>query len=257
MRVFSKILSLINLNESSIENLSGFTKELSQIKIILDNTINCRDKSTLILLDDIYKKTSLKNRISLFSGTLIYITKININQSNKFLLENNLEYSNKRQKIMVDFNNLHYQNFNQTVKNTVFLFTISNDFKDKITSFIQDYQDAIQFSELYSEIVKKEEKFSIFNTYQLRILINISLEIAEDNFLKNSIYIARQNGLNNELFVKALDLLNNMNKKTKVPLNHLVINNYFKFINNNVSSFKNLNEINVLYKIINDLNNLN
>ena len=199
-------------------------------------------------MDDIYKKTSVKNRISLFSGTIIYLSKIILNQTDEYKISKNMEYSNKRQKIMVDLDDLSIENeLKEFNKYNIFIFSISNDFKEKIMPHIKDFSAELCFYEMVSELIKLEDKIQILNTYDLKYLEKQDVEKEEDFFLKNSIYVAKQNGLDDELFVSALEILNNINQKVKISQKNDIISKYLHLMKTN----------NLLLKGFDSLTNLN
>lgn len=225
--------------------------------MLFEDLKNDTDKKTLVLLDDIYKKTSLKNRIALFSSTLIHLAKIQMNKTEEYKIKNNLEFKNKRQKMIIDIDNLDNDNEpSNIIKKNFYFFSINKEFKEKIDPYIQEYSEAFLISELTSEIVKTNNKFSIFNTYQIKVVENNSFETDEDYFFKNSIYISKQNGLNTDLFIKALEIQNRIIEKNKMPINYQLINNYFKFFETKKMDLKDLQDVKKLYTIINELNKL-
>lgn len=208
-----------------------------------------------MLFDDIYKKTSFKNRVSLFSSTLIYLAKISLNKTEEYKIKNGLEFKNKRQKLEVNVENIQTENENSdTQRNNTFLFTVNSDFKEKIIPFIQEYTEAFQFAEFVSDIIKVQDKFSILNTFQIKLLENNNLEIDVNHFFKNSIYISKQNGLNNDLFVKALEILTNINEKQLLQPCYSLVNKYIRFLKTGNLNIKQVDDSKKMYMLINGIN---
>ena len=230
---------------------------MNEIKLILTNQNNKKDKKCLVLLDDIYKKTSHKNRVALFSSTLIHLAKIMMNKTEEFKILNGLEYRNKRQKREVDCENIQLENeIIENQKNNIYIFTINNNFKEKIIPYIHNYTEAFQFAEFVSDIVKIQDKFSILNTFQIKLLENYDIELDVNHFFKNSIYISKQNGLTSDLFVKALEIFTNINEKQLLQPNYSLVNKYIRFLKSDSLNIKKLDDMGKLYMLINGIKDL-
>ena len=86
--VFTKLLSNIEIKESGIEHMSGFTIELREIKEIIEcfdndfNPSNINDCNVLVLMDDPFRRSSQHNQRCLLSGMIKYFQK-KILESNK------------------------------------------------------------------------------------------------------------------------------------------------------------------------------
>jgi hypothetical protein len=223
--------------------------------LILNNQNNNKDKKCLVLFDDIYKKTSFKNRLALFSSTLIHLAKISLNKTEEYKIKNGLEFKNKRQKMEKNCESfqMDYEN-SDNQRNNIFLFTVNTNFKEKITPYIQNYAEAFQFAEFVSDIIKVQDKFSILNTFQIKLVESNNLEIDVNQFFKNSIYISKQNGLNNDLFVKALEILTNINEKQLLQPNYSLVNKYIKFLKTGSLNMKEIDDLKKMYILINGMN---
>ncbi len=225
--------------------------------MILSNQNSNKDKKCLVLFDDIYKKTSFKNRVALFSSTLIHLAKISLNKTEEYKIKNGLEFKNKRQKIEINCEDLLMGDENSdNQRNNILLFTVNSNFKEKITPYIQNYAEAFQFAEFVSDIIKVQDKFAILNTFQIKLIDSNNLEIDVNQFFKNSIYISKQNGLNNDLFVKALEILTNINEKQLLQPNYSLVNKYIRFLKTGSMNIKEIDDLKKMYILINGINNV-
>ena len=191
--VFTKLLSNIEINESSVDHMSGFTIELREIKEIIDSfnkdfsLSNINDSNVLILLDDPFKRSSSHNQRCLLGGVLKYfITKIKEAKSKEMI--------NKKCKIFI------------SISNESKLFLLKNGIIDK---------DIVDIYEMKTIVNEKKE---MVNLYQLNKKdIDNSEKVNEMKSTK--LFIAKENGLNNKLFLRSLEILNEITKKRKIFLN--------------------------------------
>ena len=232
---FNKLLSSIQINESSIEHMSGFTIESKEIKNLLDifyEDFNNENKcNLLILLDNPFKKTSEKNQNCLLSGIIKFFTKCIIEKKN-----------NKNCKIFICVNE---ENKNFLIKNNVVDFNICD------------------FYHMKNNI--KEGKF--INLFQIEKCKIDDLKIENDNNKNSRLFLAKDNGLDNSLFLRALEIQSILKKKEKIFPNIekliKVTSNLNIKVNDLKISFNNYckSELNIMdnsneFKLIDQLNDL-
>ena len=232
---FNKILTSIEINESSIEHMSGFTIESKEIKYLLDifyEDFNNENKcNLLILLYNPFKKTSEKNQNCLLSGIINFFIKCILEKKN-----------NKSCKIFICVNE---ENKNFLIKNNVIDFNICDFYhmKNKV----------------------KEGKF--INLFEIEKCNINDLKIENDNNKNSRLFLAKDNGLDNSLFLRALEIQSILKKKEKIFPNIekliKVTSNLNIKINNLKISFNDYckSEINIMdnsneFKLIDELNDL-
>ena len=198
--------------ENSIDNLSGFTNELKDMKYVVDylkqirENLNTQENSndyinTLILLDDPFKRTSFHNKICLLVGFVKYLNSI-IMDLKKL---KNFEKNNFNFKIFISINTDIYEIL---VKEKIINFDFSEvyEFKSKIVRFrTNDLEEEIKFVDQYklSMVDNRQEGEG-----------NIIFEKRDD---KNSnILLAREFGLDVNLFYGSLEKYENFQKKNKI-----------------------------------------
>ena len=250
--LFKMILSNLSVSENNIEQLSGFTTEVKEIKKIIDiyeNEVLYEEDSTnnniLILLDTPFQKTSEKNQNCLVGGIMKYLydiidknpennSKIFITfkpETLKFLKENNL--------INEKYTNIFEM---ETVKNT-------EEKKDKNAGTNINNNKYIQTYKL------KEEKDNDINN--------------KKNSEINQLLLAKELGLDNSLFLRALEIDNLFKTKQKIfpDLDKFIkygntLNKYKKdiydkiieYTQNNISLESNEQEINIIKYLNNKFN---
>ena len=113
------------------------------------------------------------------------------------------------------------------------------------------------FLNFINEKEKKQKfKFSILNTFQIKLLENDDIELDVNHFFKNSIYISKQNGLTSDLFVKALEIFTNINEKQLLQPNYSLVNKYIRFLKSDSLNIKKLDDMGKLYMLINGIKDL-
>ena len=204
--IFNKILSNIQINESSIENMSGFTIESKEIKYILDifyEEFNNNDykSNLLILLDNPFKKTNQKNQNCLLCGIINYF--------NKFILE---KKQNKKCKIFICINE---ESKNFLINNTNIDYSIC-DFYHMKNKFNEG-----KFINLF-----KIEKCDIN-------------DLKNENINYSRLFLAKNNGLDNSLFLRALEIQSILKKKEKLFPNIEKLIKVISNLDNKVNDLKN------------------
>lgn len=205
--IFSKLLSNIEIKESGVEHMSGFTIELREIKEIIEcfdnefNPSNISDCNVLVLMDDPFRRSSQHNQRCLLAGTIKYFQK-KIHQSNK----------NKKCKIFI------------TISKEMKEFLVDNNIIDKNVVEIYEMKtlgnnSTKEIINLY-EILKEEEAT---NMKEKNNICNI-----------NKLLIAKENGINHKIFLRGLEILNILKEKEKLFLNVEKINKAA----NNLSLYK-------------------
>jgi DNA mismatch repair ATPase MutS len=175
---FKKILTNIDILESTVDNLSGFTIELKNIKSILDiieNDIKSDNSNTLVLLDDPYRRTSSINRKGLVGGTISYLNKI-INLAGK----------NLGLKIFI---------------------TCSRDVLDFIIKQKVIDNNMTSLYEMKTGFIKSNSNI-ITNSIPINLYELVPYEGGENNNLNsdNNLFLARENGLDNNIFLRSYEV---------------------------------------------------
>ena len=234
--IFSKILTNIDIIESNIDRLSGFTIEVNEIKKIIEifnvdfNEENNNFVNDLILLDNPFKRTNEFNQNCLISGML------------KFFNEKiNLFKNKKNCKIFITINE-NILNFLK--KNNVIDYNIT-DLYEMETKKIND-----NFINLYNI-----KKINIFDNYN-----------NNDDYDISKLFLAKENGLDNNLFLRSLEILNIFRNKKQIFPNIEIFHKITKNLKNENKIFEiknfirnyniNLENNNKEFELINNLNNL-
>ena len=229
---------MIDIIESNIDHLSGFTIEVNEIKKIIDifnmdfNEENNNYVNDLILLDNPFKRTNELNQNCLISGMLKYFNK----KINKFKNKKNC-------KIFITINE-NILNFLK--KNNVIDYNITDLYKMETKKINDD------FINLYN-IVKINNNLDINNNNN-------------DEYDISKLFIAKENGLDNNLFLRSLEILNIFRNKKQIFPNTEIFHKIAKNLKNENKIFEiknfirnyniNLENNNKEFEFINNLNNL-
>ena len=240
--IFSVLLSNININENNIDQLSGFTTEAKELKVIIDIFEKNIDKGeVLILLDEPYKRTSEKNQNCLIAGTLEYIYD---------LLDNN---PNSKSQIFITLS-----------PEIVYFLNEKEIIREKYTNIFQ--METIELQKVNNTYSVEKE---YVNTYKLK---NIPINEIPNNDNMNSmgfdqLLLVKELGLDNALFLRALEIDNLFKKNEKIWPNIEKFTYYANIINHKKNDIYNkiiqytrsqisLEENKQEYDIINYLNEL-
>jgi DNA mismatch repair ATPase MutS len=178
---FKKILTNIDILESSIDNLSGFTIELKNIKSILDileNDAQIEGSSTLVILDDPYRKTSSLNKKSLCGGTISYLNKL-------------IQQAKGNIKIFI------------SLSREVLDSLVKKDVVDPSMTGL--YEMRTGFVKSNSNIITGDIPINLYELKQIGI---DECHIKQDNDGENNLFLARENGLNNNIFLRSFEISN-------------------------------------------------
>ena len=235
--IFSKILTNIDIIESNIDHLSGFTIEVNEIKKIIDifnmdfNEENNNYVNDLILLDNPFKRTNELNQNCLISGMLKYFNK----KINKFKNKKNC-------KIFI------------TINENILNFLKKNN--------VIDYN----ITDLYQMETKKinDDYINLYNI--IKINNNLDINNNNDEYDISKLFIAKENGLDNNLFLRSLEILNIFRNKKQIFPNTEIFHKIAKNLKNENKIFEiknfirnyniNLENNNKEFEFINNLNNL-
>lgn len=232
---FHKLLTNIDIIESSIEHISGFTIELREIKEIVDiltndySLSNTNDANVMVLLDNPFKRSSIYNQKCLLGGFIKYVIQLIRNA-------NENEIRNKQCKVFI------------TVTNEMKEFLISN-------CNIIDWNVVDMF-----EMKTKEEKDNVFiNTYMLKRVDESEIANNDMNYKNGSrLFLARDNGLDNVLFLRSLEIYNVISNKEKIFMNveklHRIANNFAANVNKINTAVKQYCELQMKRKENRDIN---
>ena len=195
--LFKMILSNISISENNIDQLSGFTTEIKEIKKIIDifeneilsNEVNDNNKESnnlLILLDTPFKRTSEKNQNCLIGGTLKFLYNIiskNLNNKSKIFINLKPETLNfLKENNLIDEKYINIFEM-ETIKTT----NINNNMNN--IEYVQTYK----LKEKYEKDQKNKKNYEI-----------------------NQLLLAKELGLDNSLFLRALEIENLFKKKQKI-----------------------------------------
>ena len=257
--LFDRILSNIEIIESSLDNLSGFTVELKEIKSILEILSGIKNNkdiddgknstsNTLVLLDDPFKRTSSHNKNCLLAGTLSYLINLikneNLNakifittsfESRDFLIENKIVddkivglYEMKTQVISEGNKNLN--NFPKQIEEL----NILNFYELK----------EVEFNSLCMK-VKNENSVNSYESNNLIQNNNINL------------LLAKENGLDNSIFFRAIEISNVLSQNKKIFPDLTKILKTVENLKNQGNIFKAMNENIFIYgDLLDRLNNI-
>lgn len=225
--LFDKILTNIEILESSLDHLSGFSIELKEIKAILDqlelkhskfyeeenlfagveaqNVQNDHSSNfkTLVILDEPYKRTSIHNKNCLLAGTLTYLNSL-------------VKKGNKNLKIFIS-TSIETRNF--LVENCAIDNSITSLYEMKTENFSDKKQElakANKKNSIYDNISHENYLFENFddnfvNLFEIKEISNFNLkkcQINESSRMNANLFLAKENGLDTQIFSRALDISN-------------------------------------------------
>ena len=206
-QIFDQILSEININESLITGLSGFSKELNCLNYI-DNSINL-DSNSLVLLDDPYKRTSEINKFCLFYGTLEkYLVKSNnliIVSSNSNILELGIKMIPNIIPILKNFECILLDKSFKLNFMTTLLNSNEIDKLEIIKDIISDSKDILLSAKengLNTEIYLKANEYLDLLKSKNKVEIPLGRVVMTISKLKNSMYELKNSSCVKEILSK-------------------------------------------------------
>jgi DNA mismatch repair ATPase MutS len=230
LSLFDKILTNIEILESSLDHLSGFTIELKEIKAILDQLnmkigseeenlfseheveydLNSKaNLKTLVILDDPYKRTSIHNKNCLLAGTITYLNSL-------------IKNGNKNLKIFIS-TSIETRNF--LLENGVIDHSITSlyEMKTEIISEqinVNKKNSHVITGNNFNENYLSENFDNLFvNLFEIKEISNFNFKKSlnnETSRMNMNLFLAKENGLDNQIFSRALDISNIIHSEKKM-----------------------------------------
>ncbi len=194
--IFEKIFSIIENTENAIDNISGFTTELKDMKMITDylkqmkkNLISGQNLNdylnTLILIDDPFKRTSFHNKCCLLVGFIKYLNEM-VEILNRFYFSSR-DFKSKDKELTLDSSNK-----NDKANFKIFI-TINKEIleillKNKIINFdiseIFHFDEKLKITDLPNFDVSNDKKKNLIGKFSINMQNN-----ENQTFIANKIFL--------------------------------------------------------------------